>query len=412
MQQGIIFQYYNGTKDNESITRNLNDTWKITLGTYSFDKNPFIGFIANVNVWDKTLANEELRQRTLCNQTVSNNPEQGTLFNDSTDPTITGNLVLRRTFNESDTLCNRYNTITNVFLPISQLTREESEDLCRRLGKNVAIAGNFEDKEDFDKYYAGLYKNKRYVEECSYFDNGRIRTWIPYKVSSDPTEMLHDKTRQPLLWKIPEKFYAPFFFSRRVDRKDYVCGSAYFGRMKKYENLESNLCTMKKCTGCEITHSHENTVKLKLRGLCSYSAFDKTYQVHYDPDTQIYYKGTGKSIIQFDFEQKYWVLKNVNNPNVTAICRVPFKSLAIGNHDWNISGDNNCKDGIIPLSLTSCNEDEFTCKHGLCINLTQRCDGKVDCKDDSDELNCEVVEIGGTYNKLLAPPEGRDSRRG
>ena len=30
-----------------------------------------------------------------------------------------------------------------------------------------------------------------------------------------------------------------------------------------------------------------------------------------------------------------------------------------------------------------------------------RCDGKIDCKDTSDELNCNVLTIGEIYNKVM-----------
>ena len=179
VQQNVTFRYFNGTMDHQTFTNWSNETWNVTLGTYSFDKNPFIGFFANVNVWDRTMETKELSQRTLCNLTVTN--EKGSVVNNSFNFDITGNLVQRKFFEESDTICNKNNTRTNAFIPISELTRDESEDLCRKFGEDVPIAGNFEDKEDFDNFFEGLHKNKRFVEECSYFDNGRLRTWIPYK---------------------------------------------------------------------------------------------------------------------------------------------------------------------------------------------------------------------------------------
>ncbi len=63
--------------------------------------------------------------------------------------------------------------------------RQEAVDMCRKFGVNVYIAGTFHDKEDFDIYYQGLYENEKFIKECSFVDNGRLLTWIPYSRNSD-----------------------------------------------------------------------------------------------------------------------------------------------------------------------------------------------------------------------------------
>ena len=35
-----------------------------------------------------------------------------------------------------------------------------------------------------------------------------------------------------------------------------------------------------------------------------------------------------------------------------------------------------------------CNSDQFMCKDGRCIMQTKFCDGRLDCADNSDEIDC------------------------
>ena len=56
------------------------------------------------------------------------------------------------------------------------------------------------------------------------------------------------------------------------------------------------------------------------------------------------------------------------------------------------------------ITLSSCRDDEYTCTDGSCINLTQRCDLRVDCLDSSDEVGCEKLVLPTEYMIDLSPP--------
>ena len=99
-------------------------------------------------------------------------------------------------------------------------------------------------------------------------------------------------------------------------------------------------------------------------------------------------------------------MTDMTSPNTTAVSVIPFRTLAMGNHEWKMQNDERCQKGshTATLALTACTEEEFTCNDGLCLPLDLRCNGKPECKDNSDELECTIVIKDESYNKFLAPP--------
>ena len=123
---------------------------------------------------------------------------------------------------------------------MSPLPREDAYNLCHKFGAVNDIAGNFEDQEDFDIYYEALFLNKKYLDECWINDNGRILTWLPYKVKNK--KLIHERTITQLLNSQIDKYYVEWYSG---PKKDGRCGAAYFGLVPKYRNIHDHGCSKK-----------------------------------------------------------------------------------------------------------------------------------------------------------------------
>ena len=99
-------------------------------------------------------------------------------------------------------------------------------------------------------------------------------------------------------------------------------------------------------TACEIKNSLVRTSKLVMRGLCKYSLFDTTYVVTYSHDTVISYLGVERTIISYNFTESLWTMRDVTNPDVLAVTKADFRSLAIGNINWTVTNDSMCGKGL------------------------------------------------------------------
>ena len=99
--------------------------------------------------------------------------------------------------------------------------------------------------------------------------------------------------------------------------------------------------------------------------------------------------------------------------NITGVSEASHVSYILGKHNWRIEMDKWCnksKNYTRQLKLTSCYDGEFTCDDGQCVRMEQRCDQLSDCRDESDEDNCQLLVVKGNYNKRVPPITTRTGR--
>ena len=84
------------------------------------------------------------------------------------------------------------------------------------------------------------------------------------------------------------------------------------------------------CTGCWLPNSFHTFVEIKIRGLCSRTKFDTTFDIMNDATGYVSYKGMKHTEVTYNPTERRWVMKLVNNDNVWAVSNASIDSLLMG----------------------------------------------------------------------------------
>ena len=86
------------------------------------------------------------------------------------------------------------------------------------------------------------------------------------------------------------------------------------------------------------------------------------------------YVGPKGWTISMNSTDRLWRMKHNSYPDLT-LTMLDLDGLPVGRHNWRIN-NNVCNQGttnIQSLLISGCQEDEFTCDDGKCLDITQRC---------------------------------------
>ena len=111
---------------------------------------------------------------------------------------------------------------------------------------------------------------------------------------------------------------------------------------------------------------------------------------------------------RFDPASAQWRGQSKVNKHFQAVSSAPAGSLLLGTQTWQIYNDTCGSQYSRNMTMTTCNDDQFTCQDGSCISMKERCDSKIQCEDGSDEKACTMVSLNPGYSKVVVPvgPDG------
>ena len=82
----------------------------------------------------------------------------------------------------------------------------------------------------------------------------------------------------------------------------------------------------------------------------------------------------------------------------TDVASLEKKLQPIGRNFWFFQGKKYL------ITLTPCNTTEFACSDGQCLPQSVRCNKKIECRDESDENECEFIKKHKSYEIAAIPP--------
>ncbi|XP_068203413.1 uncharacterized protein [Palaemon carinicauda] len=278
-----------------------------------------------------------------------------------------------------DTICSEHTTEFYLFFS-EKRNFPDSVSWCRKIKGEIILPQSPELNEKL--YHQFL----PYREKCQ--DIWTHLFWLGFNGDLATGTWRNLRDRRPIEW-------FNFLSQYKTVTNESQCAATVSHDPYKWASCP---CGIEVCTLCNFTIHPE----LRLRGPCKISLLDRTFSFRENDKYDLVFDGVWHTMIMF--ENNNWVIKSRLYEEITGTMILKRKGeYPVGVHEWKISGDR-CTQEKTKFLLTSCNKDQYTCNDGSCIPKDARCDLSVHCIDESDEIDCSVVELPPGYSQRIPPP--------
>ncbi|XP_076068380.1 uncharacterized protein LOC143040827 [Oratosquilla oratoria] len=356
------------------------------VGGYQ-EQQSFSGIILDYNLYNRALAEDEIVAMATCNSTSESWPGEGDLASWKSSPWEVEGDVEERSVSQDD-VCRKNGFVINIFA--RQMVHSQAHHLCRQLKSTLALPVDEATNEQV--YNAALHL----TNVCKPNNHATGFLWLG---ASDAEEegVWRDFENNALVT------FTNFSGGKTPKSTKQNCLTFDIPPYVGQWNDVSCKNTYKFCAPCREVEP----VTLRMRGLCEEDEKAAWFRMYQEPLAEyVNFRGFTKYILHL--EGNSWVLDNIWTNETVASWFTHDKSYPFGLHTWTLlTNFSVCEQPAgtpLPLSLSACYDDEFTCGDGTCVDMSMRCDLRVDCPDQTDEMGCNKLSRPREYLEALPPP--------
>ena len=343
--------------------------------------NAFIGDLAELNVWDHVLRDDEISKMSRCIEWRPGNIISWKKSN------IKSHNVKLEDVNNGSIFCDNQRQF--VIFP-QKVALEKAKMTCKIHGGKIAVPSSKEENEMMVRI-AGMHKTQCIVDDDKIAWIGMVK-------------------RNHVWYELVENRIVGESFSNWDSESPFPNKDCAFMRQDgSWDSAWGTSCQLGDalCTICTI----DNTPIFTLKGNCEQSYIDWNYYLSLDRQHQIeFFEGYKNTHLLQSNDHMGWTFREQDDTyqtyNIELITGNSSKNYPIGRRNWHVT-DPRCEyqQSRNLFTFSMCNfGKQFTCDSGDCIDVMRRCDEVEDCADSSDEIDCRLIDMPDSYERKNYPP--------